>query len=181
MAPRTGGVDAIDRHGQVRKVAWPDHESDHVLGIADHVRCGGTGMHDIEQRRQDEVDREARGAPRIPHPTTAGECGRRCAEADIAAWRTTINETRVRVGRAPPAALFPEAIIDADGTLAATTGPGKEGMDIADTGVWGAPVGGVATPGSGASPSAAGVRRPPRPGERGPEARNRRTRMWRIP
>jgi hypothetical protein len=51
--------------------------------------------------------------------------------------QTAINETRVRVWRAQPAAFFEEAVIDADGTLAETPGQCKEGMDIADTGVWG--------------------------------------------
>src|SRR3984893_17071925 len=44
---------------------------------------------------------------------------------------------RGQVLRAQPAELFAEAIIDADGTLAETTGQCKEGMDIAYTGVWG--------------------------------------------
>jgi hypothetical protein len=48
-----------------------------------------------------------------------------------------INETRLRVWRTQPADFFTEAIIDADGTLAETTGQCKEGMDIAYTGVWG--------------------------------------------
>jgi hypothetical protein len=33
----------------------PYHESDHVLGIAYNVLCGGTCLQDIERRRQDEV------------------------------------------------------------------------------------------------------------------------------
>src|SRR5216110_1633950 len=37
----------------------------------------------------------------------------------------------------PSAAFLDEAIIDADGTLAETTGECKQGMDIAYTGVWG--------------------------------------------
>jgi hypothetical protein len=51
--------------------------------------------------------------------------------------QTAINETRVRVWRAQPVAFFEEAVIDADGTLAETTGQCKEGMDIAYTGMWG--------------------------------------------
>jgi hypothetical protein len=51
--------------------------------------------------------------------------------------QAAINETRVRVWRSQPAALFDEAVIDADGTLAETPGQCKEGMDIAYTGVWG--------------------------------------------
>ena len=137
LAQHTGLVDAIDRHVQVLKVALPYHESDHVLGIAYHVLCGGTCLQDIEQRRQDEVYLDALGAQRIPDPTTAGDFCRRFAAADIEALQTAINETRVRVWRAQPAAFFQEAIIDADGTLAETTGQCKEGMDIAYNGVWG--------------------------------------------
>ncbi len=115
----------------------PYHESDHVLGIAYNVLCGGTCLQDIEQRRQDEVYLDALGAQRIPDPTTAGDFCRRFDEAAIEALQTAINETRVRVWRAQPAAFFDEAIIDADGTLAETTGQCKEGMDIAYDGVWG--------------------------------------------
>jgi hypothetical protein len=137
LAQRTGLVDAIDRHVEVLKVALPYHESDHVLGIAYNVLCGGTCLQDIEQRRQDEVYLDALGAQRIPDPTTAGDFCRRFDEGSIEALQTAINETRVRVWRAQPAAFFDEAIIDADGTLAETTGQCKEGMDIAYTGVWG--------------------------------------------
>ena len=133
----TGLVDAIDQHVQVLKVHLPYHESDHVLGIAYNVLCGGTCLQDIEQRRQDEVYLDALGAQRIPDPTTAGDFCRRFDEAAIEALQTAINETRVRVWRAQPAAFFDEAVIDADGTLAETTGQCKEGMDIAYNGVWG--------------------------------------------
>jgi hypothetical protein len=108
-----------------------------VLGIAYNVLCGGTCLQDIELRRQDEVYLDALGAQRIPDPTTAGDFCRRFAEADIEALQVAINETRVRVWRAQPAAFFDEAVIDADGTLVETTGECKEGMDIAYTGVWG--------------------------------------------
>jgi len=121
----------------VLKVALPYHESDHVLGITYNVLCGGTCLQDIEQRRQDEVYLDALGTQRIPDPTTAGDFCRRFDEAAIDALQTAINETRVRVWRAQPAAFFDEAVIDADGTLAETTGECKEGMDIAYTGVWG--------------------------------------------
>jgi hypothetical protein len=137
LAQHTGLVDAIDRHVQVLKVALPYHESDHVLGLAYNVLCGGTTLQDIEQRRQDEVYLDALGAQRIPDPTTAGDFCRRFDEGAIETLQTAINETRVRVWRTQPAAFFDEAIIDADGTLAETTGQCKEGMDIAYTGVWG--------------------------------------------
>jgi len=137
LAQHTGLVDAIDRHVNVLKVALPYHESDHVLGIAYNVLSGGTCLQDIEQRRQDEVYLDALGAQRIPDPTTAGDFCRRFDEAAIEALQTAINETRVRVWRAQPAEFFAEALIDADGTLAETTGECKAGMDIAYTGVWG--------------------------------------------
>jgi hypothetical protein len=137
LAQHTGLVDAIDRHVEVLKVALPYHESDHVLGIAYNVLCGGTCLQDIEQRRQDEVYLDALGAQRIPDPTTAGDFCRRFEAADIEDLQAAINETRARVWQAQPAAFFDDALIDADGTLAPTTGQCKEGMDIAYTGVWG--------------------------------------------
>ena len=137
LAQHTGLVAAIDQHLEVLKRHLPYHESDHVLGIAYNILCGGTCLQDIELRRQDEVYLDALGAQRIPDPTTAGDFCRRFGAAEIEALQAAINETRVRVWRAQPAAFFDEAVIDADGTLAETTGQCKEGMDIAYTGVWG--------------------------------------------
>jgi len=137
LAQHTGLVDAIDRQVEVLKVHLPYHESDHVLGIAYNVLSGGTCLQDIELRRQDEVYLDALGAQRIPDPTTAGDFCRRFDEAAIETLQTAINETRVRVWRAQPAAFFEEAIIEADGTLAETTGQCKEGMDISYEGGWG--------------------------------------------
>ena len=137
LAQHTGLVTALDAHVALLKQHLPYHESDHVLGIAYNVLCGGTCLQDIELRRQDEVYLDALGAQRIPDPTTAGDFCRRFDEADIEALQTAINETRVRVWRAQPVEFFDEAVIDADGTLVETTGQCKEGMDIAYTGVWG--------------------------------------------
>jgi hypothetical protein len=137
LVQHTGLVDAIDRRVELLKEHLPYHESDHVLGITYNVLCGGTCLQDIERRRQDEVYLDALGAQRIPDPTTAGDFCRRFDEPAIEALQMAINETRVRVWRAQPAAFFEEAVIDADGTLAETTGECKEGMDIAYTGVWG--------------------------------------------
>jgi hypothetical protein len=137
LAQHTGLVAAIDRHVHRLKVHLPYHESDHVLGIAYNVLCGGTCLQDIERRRQDEVYLDALGAQRIPDPTTAGDFCRRFDEPAIEALQAAINETRVRVWRAQPVAFFDEAVIDADGTLAETTGECKEGMNIAYNGVWG--------------------------------------------
>ena len=137
LARHVGLVDAIDRQVEVLKVHLPYHESDHVLGIAYNMLCGGTCLQDIEQRRQDEVYLDALGAQRIPDPTTAGDFCRRFDERALEALQTAINDTRVRVWRTQPAAFLDEAIVDADGTLAETTGQCKEGMDIAYNGVWG--------------------------------------------
>ncbi|MGH9203554.1 MAG: IS1380 family transposase, partial [Vicinamibacterales bacterium] len=137
LAQQVGLVEAIDQHVEVLKVHLPYHESDHVLGLAYNVLCGGTCLQDLELRRQDEVYLDALGTQRIPDPTTAGDFCRRFDEAAIEALQTAINETRVRVWRAQPAAFFEEAIIDADGTLAETTGQCKQGMEISYEGVWG--------------------------------------------
>ncbi len=137
LAQQTGLVAALDQHVKRLKVHLPYHESDHVLNVAYHILCGGTCLQDLELRRQDEVYLDALGAQRIPDPTTAGDFCRRFDEASLEALQTAINETRVRVWRAQPAGFFDEAIIDADGTLAETTGQCKEGMDIAYNGVWG--------------------------------------------
>ena len=137
LAQHTGLVAALDQHVELLKRHLPYHESDHVLGVAYNILCGGTCLQDIEQRRQDEVYLDALGTQRIPDPTTAGDFCRRFAEADIEGLQTAINETRLRVWRAQPATFFDEAVIDADGTLAETTGQCKEGMDITYDGVWG--------------------------------------------
>ncbi len=137
LAQHVGLVEAIDQHVEVLKVHLPYHESDHVLGIAYNVLSGGTCLQDIEGRRQDEVYLDALGAQRIPDPTTAGDFCRRFDETTIEALQTAINETRVRVWRAQPDAFVEDAFIDADGTLAETTGQCKAGMDITYDGVWG--------------------------------------------
>jgi hypothetical protein len=137
LAQDTGLVAAIDQQVDVLKIHLPYHESDHVLGIAYNVLCGGTCLQDIELRRQDEVYLDALGAQRIPDPTTAGDFCRRFDEAAIEALQGAINETRLRVWRTQPTPFFDEAVIDADGTLAETTGQCKAGMDISYEGVWG--------------------------------------------
>jgi hypothetical protein len=137
LAQHVGLAAAIDQQVAVLKVHLPYHESDRVLGIAYNLLCGGTCLQDIEQRRQDEVYLDALNAQRIPDPTTDGDFCRRFTEAEIEALQTAINATRVRVWRAQPAEFFDEAVIDANGTLAETTGQCKEGMDIAHNGIWG--------------------------------------------
>jgi len=137
LALQTGLADTLDREVQVLKRHLPYHESDHILGVAYNVLSGGTCLQDIEQRRQDEVYLDALGAQRIPDPTTAGDFCRRFDAASLDAMQGAINATRVRVWQTQPAAFFDEAFIDADGTLAETTGACKAGMDIAYDGTWG--------------------------------------------
>jgi hypothetical protein len=137
LARCTGLIDEIDRRVVVLKRHLPYHESDHVLGIAYNILCGGRCLQDIEHRRNNEVHLDALGAQRIPDPTTAGDFCRRFSEHDIESLMTAVNETRLRVWRRQPNAFFKEAMIDADGTLAETTGECKEGMDISHKGIWG--------------------------------------------
>jgi hypothetical protein len=137
LARHTGLIDEIDHRVELLKRHLPYHESDHVLGIAYNILCGGTCLEDIELLRNNEVYLDALGAQRIPDPTTAGDFCRRFSGDDIESLMEALNETRLRVWNQQPEAFFEEAILDADGTLAATTGECKEGMDLSYKGVWG--------------------------------------------
>ncbi len=137
LARRTGLVEAINGAVQVLKIHLPYHESDHVLNIAYNALSGGTCLEDIELRRNDEVYLDALGAQRIPDPTTAGDFCRRFTADDIERLMEAINRVRVKVWRQQPEEFFEEAVLDADGTLAETTGECKQGMDISHDGVWG--------------------------------------------
>jgi hypothetical protein len=137
LAQRTGLVADIDRHVHVLKRHLPYHESDHVLSIAYNVLAGGRCLEDLELRRTDEVFLDALGARRMPDPTTAGDFCRRFDAGSIEGLMTATNEARLRVWRQQPDAFFERAVIDADGTIAETTGERKEGMDISYDGKWG--------------------------------------------
>ncbi len=137
LAQRTGLTAAIDASLRVLKVHQPYHESDHVLNIVYNILCGGKTLEDLEHLRQNEVYLDALGARVIPDPTTAGDFCRRLTEADVEALQAAIDRARVTVWRRQPAEFFTEAIIEADGTLAGTTGECKEGMGISYNGVWG--------------------------------------------
>ena len=137
VARRTGLIESIDGKVEVLKRHLPYHESDHVLNIAYNALNGGTCLEDIELRRQDEVYLDALGAQRIPDPTTAGDFCRRFGREDIEQLMASINETRLKVWKQQGEEFFEQAIIDADGTLAPTTGECKQGMDIAYNGAWG--------------------------------------------
>ena len=137
MVRQTGLIEAIDERLELLKVHLPYHESDHVLNIAYNVLCGGTCLEDLELLRNDEVYMNALGAQRIPDPTTAGDLCRRFKVADVMDLMDAANETRLKVWGQQPSAFFKQAIIDADGVIAATTGECKAGMDISFKGVWG--------------------------------------------
>ena len=137
VARRTGRVKAIDESVHVLKRHLPYHESDHVLNIAYNALNGGTCLEGIELRRNDEVYLDALGAQRIPDPTTAGDFCRRFEPSDVESLMEATNQVRLRVWRQQPEAFFEEAVLDADGTLAETTGECKQGMDVAYNGTWG--------------------------------------------
>jgi hypothetical protein len=137
LAQRTGLAAEIDASLDLLKVHQPYHESDHVLHIAYNILCGGKTLEDLEQLRHDEVYQDAIGARVVPDPTTAGDFTRRFGEADVEALMGAIDRTRVKVWRQQPESFFEEAIVEADGTLAPTTGERKEGMEISHHGVWG--------------------------------------------
>jgi hypothetical protein len=80
---------------------------------------------------------DALGAQRIPDPTTAGDFCRRFDECHVETLMNTINDVRLKAWQQQPAAFFTEAIIEADGTMAETTGACKQGMDINHKGQWG--------------------------------------------
>jgi hypothetical protein len=137
LARRAGLVEAIDRRLHLLKIHKPYHESDHVLNIAYNLLSGGTCLEDLELRRNDEVYLDALGAQRIPDPTTAGDFCRRFKAWDVQILMRAINAVRVQVWKRQPKAFFERAILDGDGTIVATLGQCKQGMDISYDGQWG--------------------------------------------
>ena len=128
---------AINRHLRIFKLYNPYFESDHVLNIAYNILCDGECLEDIERLRNDEVYLDAVGTERIPDPTTAGDFCRRFSVAQVETLQDIVNETRLKVWAQQKTEFFTEAVIDADGTIAPTTGECKEGMDISYQGLWG--------------------------------------------
>ena len=138
VARHSGLIESIDRNVRVLKRHIPYHESDHVLNIAYNVLCGGSRLEHIEHRRNDEAYLDALGAQRIPDPTTEGDfCRRFETPEQVDILMEAINEARLNVWKKQPKKFFDEAVIDADGTIAETTGECKQGMDIAYDGKWG--------------------------------------------
>ncbi len=136
LAQRVGLVREIDRRLHLLKYHRPYHESDHVLNIAYNLLAGGSRLEHLELRRNDEVYLDALGAARIPDPTTAGDFCRRFTHDDLDDLTTAINQTRLGVWRQQPDSFFDEATLDADGTIAATSGQCKFDIDISYDGQW---------------------------------------------
>lgn len=137
LARQIGLIDAIDQRLHLLKIHLPYHESDHVLNLAYNALCDGTCLQDLELRRQDEVFLDALGARRIPDPTTAGDFCRRFQAQHVHALLDIYNDVRKRVWARQPASFFEQARLDMDGTLVATDGECKAGIDIAYDGTWG--------------------------------------------
>jgi hypothetical protein len=138
LVTKLGLVDQIDEGLHLLKVHLPYHESDHVLNLAYNVVCGGTRLEDIERLRHDTAYMNALGADLIPDPTTAGDFCRRFGEDDVVELMDRINAVRPQrwTGRGRDL-LGPITYIDADGTIAATSGRRKAGMDMSYKGIWG--------------------------------------------
>jgi hypothetical protein len=137
LAQQTGLIAALDQELHLLKRHLPYHESDHVLNIAYHILCHGDCLEDLERLRNDEVYLDALGTQRIPDPTTAGDFCRRFTVADVRTLMEIVNRVRQNVWKQQPESFFRQAIVEADGTIAATTGECKEGMDISYKGLWG--------------------------------------------
>src|SRR6266511_2568830 len=138
LVTKLGLVGAINERLKLLKIHLPYHESDHVLNLAYNVLTGGTRLEDIERLRHDVAYMNALGADLIPDPTTAGDFCRRFTEDDVIALMDAINSVRPKLwsGRGRDL-LGPVAYIDVDGTIVATTGSYKQGMDISYKGIWG--------------------------------------------
>jgi hypothetical protein len=138
LAMRSGLTDAINNNVCVLKRHVPYHESDHVLNIAYNILCGGSRLEHIEHRRNDAAYLDAIGAQRIPDPTTEGDFCRRFETLEqVDDLQEAINDARLNVWSKQPETFFDEAVVDADGTIAPTTGECKQGMDVSYKGEWG--------------------------------------------
>jgi hypothetical protein len=137
LVKKLGLDQAINQQLGLLKLHLPYHESDHVLNIAYNLLAGGTCLEHLELLRQDEAYLDALGARRIPDPTTAGDFCRRFQAAHIFRLQRVFNAVRQKVWRQQPQAFFEQATLDADGTMAETTGECKQGMDINHKGQWG--------------------------------------------
>jgi hypothetical protein len=138
MVRSIGLAESLNRQVRVFKRHFPYFESDHVLNLTYNIMTGGSRLEDIERLRNDEAYLNTLGCDRVPDPTTAGDFLRRFTPYRVGRLMAAINEARVRVWkRGLTAADKKIALIDADGTIAPTTGECKQGMDISYKGEWG--------------------------------------------
>jgi hypothetical protein len=137
LAEELGLIKTIDERLRVFKIRLPYTESDHILNMAFVPLCGGECLQDLERLRTDINYLNALGAQRIPDPTTAGDFCRRFSADTINLLQDIYDDIRIGVWQHQPAEFFKQAILEADGTIVATTGQCKEGMDIAYNGEWG--------------------------------------------
>jgi hypothetical protein len=131
-----GLVPVLNKHARVLKVARPYQDSDHILNIALNLLCGGQVLDDIEIRRSDATFLDALSARAIPDPTTAGDYLRRFDEPAVWRLMQAINHVRVGVWQRGDV-VQGTARIDVDGSIVATTGECKQGMDLSFKGIWG--------------------------------------------
>jgi hypothetical protein len=137
LVTRLGLVTAVDADLELLKIHLPYHESDHVLTLAYSVLCGGTRLEDVDRLRNDVPLMNGLGAGLLPDPTTTGDFLRRFAEADLLTLMDAINSVRPALWRGRAADLLGEvAYLDVDGTIVATTGQFKQGVDISYKGIW---------------------------------------------
>lgn len=133
-----GLAEKVDARVNVFKRHFPYFESDHVLNLAYNVVTGGSRLEDLERLRSDPSYLDALGCDRIPDPTTAGDFLRRFDEEQIDQLQESINDARVKIWKNYLSrAELKLACIDADGTIAPTSGQCKEGMDVSYKGEWG--------------------------------------------
>jgi len=130
MARRLGLPKAIDDRLNLLKRHQPYFESDHVLALAYNALAGGTCIQDLDRLREDEALLNMLGARRLPDPTTSGDLLRRFQAEDVEELQAVINDIRVEVWKAQPRVFHQRAVIDADGTVAGTTGEKKFDMDF---------------------------------------------------
>jgi hypothetical protein len=128
---------ALDDGLHLLKRHLPYYESDHILNLTYNILAGGTTLADLELLRNNDTYLDALGVPCIPDPTTAGDFLRRFEAKDILTLMDVINDHRLLVWRQQPRTFFEHAILEADGTLAGTSGACKQGMDLSYKGVWG--------------------------------------------
>jgi hypothetical protein len=138
LATRIGLQKGLDEKLHLLKRHLPYHESDHVLNLAYNVLTSGKTLGDIHMLRNDNNYLNALHTERIPDATTEGDFLRRFGgENSLVQLMECINECRLKVWNRQKRRDRSYGVIDVDGTIAATTGECKQGMDMSYKGVWG--------------------------------------------